>query len=74
MDEAFQVLDMIARGQEIDSAAQERWIPAFLTIRWVHRSSRGFVLTAEGRQGHGDLAMDRPSRGRRRSRALQLAD
>lgn len=48
MDEAFQVLDMIARGVEIDSAAQERWIPAFLTIRWVSRSSRGFVLTPEG--------------------------
>jgi hypothetical protein len=74
MDEAFQVLDMIARGVEIDSAAQERWIPAFLTIRWVSRSSKGFVLTPEGRQGHAELALDRPSRSRRRSRALQPAD
>ncbi|HEX2817215.1 MAG TPA: hypothetical protein VHN39_12515 [Phenylobacterium sp.] len=74
MDEAFQILDMIARGSQIDSAAEERWIPAFMTIRWVSRSSKGFVLTPEGRQGHGALVMDRPSLGPRRSRALQLAD
>jgi hypothetical protein len=74
MDEAFRVLDMIARGSEVDPAADERWIQAFMTIRWVARSPKGFILTAEGRQGHADLAAGRPSRARRRSRSLQLTD
>jgi hypothetical protein len=74
MDEAFEVLDRIARGAEIDSATLERWIPALMTVRWVSRSAKGFVLTSDGRQGYGQLAMDRPARGGPRPRALQPAD
>ena len=73
MDEAFRVLDQIARGAQISSADEARWIHALATIGWVSQSGDEVVLTAEGLQAHRDLARTQAD-ARRRSRSLQPVD
>lgn len=63
-EQAYDVLDAIARGNTRSLADSDPWIAAFMTIRWVSRDSGGLALTKAGRQAHRDLERPR-SRERR---------
>jgi hypothetical protein len=58
-DEAFRMLDAIARGEPNDSAAGLRWTRAFQTIRWVTQPGVRPALTSEGAAAHRELAQAR---------------
>lgn len=73
MDTAHQVLEAVARGAQIE-AADQSWIDALMTIRWVAQGPQGYVLTPEGLRGLADLVKDHRPNARQRSGALQPAD
>jgi hypothetical protein len=58
-DEAFQMLDAIARGQPNESDAGLRWTRAFQTIQWVTQPGLALVLTADGATAHRELVQAR---------------
>lgn len=58
-DEAFRILDAIARGEPNESAAGLRWTWAFQTIRWVTQPGVPPALTSEGATAHRELLQAR---------------
>jgi hypothetical protein len=55
-NQAFAVLDAIAKGAEIDPDELQRWVDALKAIRWVVETDAGLVLTPAGRQARDDMA------------------
>jgi hypothetical protein len=58
-DEAFRMLDAIARGQPNESDAGANWTRAFQTIRWVTQPGERLALTADGASAHRELSQAR---------------
>jgi hypothetical protein len=62
LDEAYQALEAIRRGEPRRLLAHERWVAAFLACRWAIRSDDVVVLTESGLTACRDLARDRIAR------------
>ena len=58
-DEAFRMLDAIARGLPDESEAGVKWTLAFQTIRWVTQPGEPLALTADGATAHRELTQAR---------------
>ena len=58
-DDAFRVLDAIARGAASEIDDPKSWTEAFKTIRWVTQSNQGLILTASGKAAHQDVVKQR---------------